>query len=673
MFPMRIRHSLVVALFAVCNVWAANATRHSLDLIPLPRTVEQSEGQFFRFDSKTTVYCPVPQLRGYLGDYLQTYSWRSPRSRVEVRINPSLGVPKEGYVLSVTPERVVVEGADYAGAFYGVQTLLQMFPAEVYKGDFRATCSIPCVKITDWPEYPYRGQHLDVARTFVPIEGVREYVDHLSRHKINRLHLHLTDDQGWRVEIKSHPELTTIGAWRGGDSPIWAVYGSFEEKYGGFYTQAELRDLVAYAAERGIAIIPEIDLPGHSLAVGKVYPEVLCPVERDNTAAAGYDRRNVWCVSREENYALLDDIFRELADVFPSEWVHIGGDEVNMRQWKECPHCSALYKQKGYTNYAQLEAYFLNRVVGIVGRYGKRPMVWNEAINGGNLTHDALVCGWEGIKPCHKATKEGFRTVIMPAQWFYFDMRQSAHEWGHNWAGVVDVEKCYSIDLAAQGFSDAQMAVVEGFEGAFWSEIHLAAAPHFENYVEYMTFPRVCAVAEVGWTPQGLRHWSDFSARLVAHGERMESMGISYRREPTSPSKGELITPKMTVTTSMPMSKAEALDKLSAYANDWGYTSKRTCKNGDWVLYEFADAIDDVEVELTTGYRHVVRGLFPTGVVEVSANGIDFRHVADLYNGSAIIRVDGPVKAIRLRSTATGNGDSFVFLQHPLIRREKNN
>ncbi|MBP3383625.1 MAG: beta-N-acetylhexosaminidase [Tidjanibacter sp.] len=670
---MKFRCLLVATLFAVCGVWVADASKPSLDVIPLPRSVEQTEGQFFRFDDNTTVYCSVPQLRRYLGDYLPTYSWRSLRSRVEVRINPSLGVPKEGYVLSVTPERVVVEGADYAGTFYGVQTLLQMFPAEVYEGGFRSPCSIPCVKITDWPEYPYRGQHLDVARTFVPIEGVKEFVDHLSRYKINRLHLHLTDDQGWRVEIKSHPELTSIGAWRGGDSPIWAVYGSFEEKYGGFYTQAELRDLVAYAAERAVTVIPEIDLPGHSLAVGKVYPEVLCPVERDNTAAAGYDRRNVWCVSREENYALLDDIFRELADVFPSEWVHIGGDEVNMRQWKECPHCSALYNQKGFTSYAQLEAHFLNRVVEIVGRYGKLPVVWNEAINGGNLTKDALVCGWDGIKPCHKATAEGYRTVIMTAQWFYFDMRQSAHEWGHNWAGIVTAEKCYSIDLIEQGFSEAQMAVVEGFEGAFWSEIHLAAKPHFENYVEYMTFPRVCAVAEVGWTPQDRREWSDFSVRLVAHGERMEAMGISYRREAPQPPQGRQITPKMTVTTSLPMSKSEALGKLSAYANDWGYTSKRTCKNGDWVLYEFADAIDDVEVELTTGYRHVVRGMFPTGVVEVSANGIDFRHIADLYNGSATIHITRPVKAIRLRSTATGNGDSFVFLQHPLIRREKNN
>lgn len=664
---------VVLTTLLLCSAFVAEATAvPSLDLVPLPRKVEQSEGEF-RFTSATTVYCPVPQLRAYLADYLPTFAWRSVRSRVEVRINPSLGLPKEGYRLSVQSDKVLVEGADYAGAFYGAQTLLQLFPPQVYEGDFRSPCALPCVEITDWPEYPYRGQHLDVARTFMSVEEVKEYISHLARHKINRLHFHLTDDQGWRVEIASHPELTSVGAWRGGDSPIWAIYGSLDKKYGGYYTQDELRELVAWAAQRAITIIPEVDLPGHSLAIGKVYPEVLCPVERDNSRAAGYDRRNVWCVAREENYALLDDIFRELADIFPSEWVHIGGDEVGMSQWKECPHCSALYEQKGYTNYAQLEAHFLNRVVEIVARYGKRPVVWNEAINGGNLTREALVCGWDGIKPCRKSTAEGYRTVIMPAQWFYFDMRQADHEMGHNWAGVVSTEKCYSFNLDEQGFSPEQKAMVEGFEGAFWSEIHLSARPHFDSYVEYMTFPRVCAVAEMGWTPQQMRKWSEFEARLKGHARRMDAMGIDHRSGPAPKPEGKVITPKMAMTTSMPMSKEEALGKLSAYANDWGYTTKRTCEKGDWVLWEFVQPIDDVSVELTTGYRHIPKGVFSAGVVEVSTNGKDFRHVADLHNGSATIRISRPTKAIRLRCTATGNGDSFVLLQYPVIRKADNN
>ena len=657
--------TIVASVQALC---VSAATTDGLNLLPQPRNVELCEGEFFRFDPTTTVHCNIPQLRRYLSDYLPTFSWSSPRSRVEVRLNPSLDVPKEGYRLSIRPERVVVEGVDYAGAFYGVQTLLQFFPATVYEGGFREACSLQCVEITDWPEYSHRGQHLDVARTFMPLEEIKEFIDHLARHKINRLHLHLTDDEGWRVEILSHPELTEVGAWRGGDSPIWAIYGSFDEKYGGYYTQAELRELVAWAADRCITIIPEVDLPGHSLAIGKVIPEVLCPVERDNSAAAGYDRRNVWCVAREENYALLDDIFRELADVFPSEWVHIGGDEVGMKQWADCPHCSALYQSEGYTDYSQLEAHFLNRVVEIVERYGKRPVVWNEAINGGNLTHDALVCGWKDMEACKKATSEGYRTVVMPGSWFYFDMRQSAKEMGHNWAGVVTPEKCYSVDLEALGFKESQKAFIEGFEGAFWSELHLVGRESFECYLEYMTFPRVCALAELCWTPQNLRQWGDFEPRMKAHGERMNAMGISYRHAAPPALQGRQITPKMTVSTSMPMSRSEALDKLSAYANDWGYRTKRTCEDGDWILYEFAQPLDNVRVEFTTGYRHVTRGLFPVGKVEVSTDGHTFRSVADLHNGSATIELSRPTKAIRLRSTATGNGESFVFLQYPIIR-----
>ena len=667
---MKIR-TLTLLLAVVVSVQTAHlsaATPDGLNLLPQPRSVQLSEGEYFHFDPTTTIHCDIAPLCRYLSHYLPTFSWHSPRSRVEVHLNPALDLPKEGYRLSVRPERVLVEGADYAGAFYGVQTLLQLFPASVFEGGFGDSCSLPCVEITDWPEWSHRGQHLDVARTFMPIEEVKEFVDHLARHKINRLHLHLTDDEGWRVEILSHPELTEVGAWRGGDSPLWAVYGRFDEKYGGYYTQAELRELVAWAADRCVTIIPEVDLPGHSQAIGKALPEVLCPVERDNSAAAGYDRRNVWCVAREANYALLDDIFRELATIFPSEWVHIGGDEVGMKQWTDCPHCSALYKAKGYTDYAQLESHFLNRVVEIVGRYGKRPMVWNEAIDGGNLTHDALVCGWKNMEACKKATSEGYRTVVMPGSWFYFDMRQSDHEMGHNWAGVVTTEKCYSVNLKALGFTESQRDMVEGFEGAFWSELHIVGREHFENYLEYMTFPRVCAVAELCWTPQSLRQWSDFEPRLKAHGNRMSAMGISYRHAAPPTPQGRLLTPKMAISTSLPMSREEALGKLSAYANDWGYRTKRTCKEGDWVIYEFAQPIDNVSVELTTGYRHITRGVFPVGKVEVSSDGRTFRPVADLHNGLATIEVTRPTKAIRLRCTATGNGDSYVFLQYPIIR-----
>ncbi len=666
---MRIKVFIVSLLVLLC-VGNLRAESGALGLVPMPRKVELTEGEFC-YHPTATLYTPDVTLRGYLANYFATGRTIDFNTAVMVGINPRLDLPAEGYVLEVRPEGVVVSGVDYAGAFNGVQTLLQLFPAEVYRGDFRAECRIPCLRITDWPEYSYRGMHFDVARSFTPFEEVLRYVDNLSRHKINTLHLHLVDDEGWRVEIKSHPELTEVGAWRGGDSPLHSIYGRWGERYGGYYTQQQLRQLVDYAAVRNITVVPEIDLPGHSLAIAKAHPEILCPIERNLAATAGYDTSNVWCVAREENYALLEDIFGELVDIFPSEYIHIGGDEVQMGSWRKCPHCSALYEREGFTDYHQVEAVFLNRVVEILARYGRKPAVWNEAIVGGNLTPNARVHGWEAGNKAARSAAQGYSTVVMSGPYFYFDMRQSADEVGHNWAGVVTARKCYSYRLSEQGFSAEAQARVEGFSGAFWTELlawHSEAMPH---YIDYQLYPRVCALAEVCWMPEERRVWADFEARLDHHKARLEAMGIRYRQgEPPKP-KGKVITPKMVCTTSLPMRKEGDLDRISAYVNDYGVRTSRTCREGDWILYEFEGGVPmGAVVELTTGYRHVTRGLFPSGVVEISTDGVVFTTACDLRNGRAVVTASEPLRAIRIRCTTTGNNDPYVYIQHPVIRIE---
>lgn len=666
---MKIKSRLIAffVLLVSSGTALASATTEGLDLLPKPRNVEVGGG-YFDFVPTTTVFCGDMQLAEIVGNYITTYRWRGVQSRIEVTINPALEIPAEGYSLVVAPHHIKVEGVDYAGAFYGFQTLLQLFPPDIYEGNFAAHCAIPCVKIVDWPEYPYRGMHLDVARTYSTIEELEEFISHLSHHKINHLHLHITDDEGWRVEITTHPKLTEIGAWRGGDSPIWPVYGSFEEKYGGYYTQEELKHLVSYAAKRGITIVPEIDLPGHSLALSKVYPEVLCPVHRDNEAAAGYDRQNVWCVAREANYELLDDILSEICDIFPSKYIHIGGDEVATSYWRDCPHCSALMQERGVEDYRQLQQIFMERVAGILAKYGRKSAMWNEAILGGTLPRDVRIHGWEGVKQCREAAEAGYPTVVMPGSSFYYDMRQSKYEDGHNWAGVVTTQNCYAANLDNFGFSDSAKRNVVGFSGAFWSELLLPHSPKYENYLEYQTFPRICALAELCWTPEKERVWEEFSQRLDSHKGRLGAMGVSYRKGAPAKPVGRQITPAMKVTTSLPMSKEKALARLSTYANDWGERAKRTCQEGDWILYQFDRHIGNVTVELTTGYRHITRGLFPTGVVELSSDGNHFHKEATLHNGSATIKITRPVRAIRLRSTATGNGDAYVYVQYPVIR-----
>ena len=660
----RPKHIFALVMCALVCVRAVATPTDWLGLLPLPVSVELLGGEY-RYNPRSKVVCDK-SVQPYVTEYLLGgYG----AVGVVVRQNPNLDLPAEGYVLEITEQGVVVEGVDRAGVLNGFHTLLQLFPAEVYEGDFGRECLLPCLRIVDYPAYRYRGQHLDVARTFSSVEQIEEFVSHLAHHKINTLHLHLTDDEGWRVEIKAHPQLTEVGAWRGDDSPIWSVYGAWGERYGGYYTQEELRHLVEYASLRGVTIIPEVDLPGHSLAIGKVYPEVLCPVEVDTSRSAGYSTQNVWCVALQENYQLLEDILGELCDIFPSEYIHIGGDEVDTSYWKRCPHCSELYHKEGMTHHSQLQEYFMNRLEEILTRNGKRAVMWNEAAESGRLSREVLICGWEGVEECREVAEAGYPTVVMPGEYCYLDMRQSKNEDGHNWAGVVTLEKCYSLNLNKMGYSERAQRSVVGFSGAFWSELYLTHRHKYDNYLEYQTFPRICALAEVGWTAQGRREWESFESRLQWHKERMTAMGISFRKgAPTTPQRRQL-TPAMSVTTSLPLSRNDALAKLSAYANDFGYRASRTCNEGDWVLYSFDKPLGNVEVELTTGYRHVPRGIFPFGVVEVSADGVTFREIATLDNGSATVRPPKDTRHIRLRATTSGNGDRYVYVQYPMIFR----
>lgn len=639
----------------------------SLALVPAPRCVELLEGEFL-FSSTVEVVADG-QVREYVHGYLPSSALRVGGS-VSIVMDEGLDLPDEGYELTITSEGVVVRGVDRNGMLNGFHTLLQLFPAEVYKGGFLGNCALPALRIVDWPEYSYRGMHFDIARTFSDKAQLEEFISHLAHHKINNLHLHLTDDEGWRVEILSHPELTEVGAWRGGDSPIWPIYGAWEERYGGYLTQSELREVVAYAEERGITIVPEIDLPGHSLAIGKVHPEILCPTQRNTNATSGYDKCNVWCVAREENYVLLEEILREICDIFPSEYIHIGGDEVDMSYWKACPHCAELMRKRGYSSTAQLQEHFMNRVSEILVKLGRKPAMWNEATDSGTLSRQVRIHGWEGLKECREVAEAGYPTVVMPGPYFYFDMRQSKDEDGHNWAGVVTLEKCYSVNLDALGYSAKAKSNVIGFSGAFWTELYLTHRDKYENYAEYQTFPRICALAEICWLPQSARSWKSFSTRLEPHKERLEAMGISYRRgEPAEP-KGRVVTPSMRCSTSLPFRKESALQELAGYSNDYGHRTSRTCREGDWVVYEFPGMLSDATVWLTTGYRHVARGLFPSGVVEVKYASGDWSQVARLQGGGATLTVTTPIKAIRLRCTKNGNGDSFVYIQHPIIRKE---
>ena len=718
--------AVAALLAALCGPMAAAAE----NIVPAPRDYEKRNGVFtILTTTKITHYPELRSLAKYLAEYLplsvREYNGEA-GGDIVLRLNKNLA--DEEYRLTVAPEGIVVEGGAYGGAFNGVETLLQLLPAKVYSGDMPLPAMVGCCVVADAPRFAYRGFMLDVSRTWMTAGEVKRFISVLAHHKINKLHLHLTDDEGWRVEILSHPELAEVGGFRGGDSPVAAIYGKWGERYGGYYTQQELRDIVGYAAQRNMEIIPEIDLPGHSRDMARVMPEVLCDYAPSLSLSNGYDTRNVLCAAKESNYALLKDILGEVASIFPSPYLHIGGDEVDFSQWMSCPDCKALMQAEGMAGGEELQSYFMGRVAAIIEGLGKVPCVWNEAVAGGRFTRASQVYGWESIAAARKAAADGYPTVVMPGHYFYFDMRQSRREDGHIWAAIFDARQCYSFDFAEQGFTADEMRNVRGVEASFFSELYLSHRDMEPDYLYYMTYPRICSLSEVGWC-DGSRSWDDFYGRLTAgHYSRLAAMGVGFRLFPpkvayadgvltastddrsrlyytvigedegteheytgpiatdkpqlyafrsrfggaVSPEAGvearfRMSQPKVAVTSSIPPSTKYPYTNAASYDGRIAYTG-RTCMAGDWILFTFEEPVRCRRMEIRTGYVQLPRNIFEEGYMEVSEDGETFRRVCDLENGIGV--VDNPrhaIKAVRVVSTKDGNGAAFVTLQSPWV------
>lgn len=678
--------------------------------------------------SESTMICcehSLAPLSDYLSDHLKLAEGSerlSSDDAIVLTTDPAL--PTEAFRLTVRERRIEITGGSYGGVFNGIQALFRLLPSEIYAKACSLPIELPCMEATDAPRFGYRGMMLDVARTWMNQDQVKRYIDLLSYHNINKLHLHLSDDEGWRIEIKSHPELTQIGGFRGGDSPIKAVYGKWDQKYGGFFTQDQMRELIAYAATRNIEIIPEIDLPGHSRNIASVHPAIRCNYPPDLVSTNGYDYRSAWCVAREENYALLGDILGEICDLFPSRYIHVGGDEVDVTQWEHCPDCRKLMEQRRMTKAIQLEDLFMERMAEILAAKGKLPAVWDEAANGA-LTREALAYGWQSVKSCLDATQKGYRTVVMPGEYFYFDMRQTPREDGHDWAAIFDAKKTYGFDPEKLGFTPEQMERVAGFAGTFFSEAYVSHEPEKPDYIDYMCFPRICALSRIAWNGNA-EGWDAYYKELKSdHYDRMAAMGIRFRLFPpkltwaggalwattddgsdiwyvvdgldaehryTRPLKVDsphryrfftryktarspyvadashyrTITPAWKLSTSMgqsekfPYKNAEAYKGLSR--------TRRACMVDDWLLYTFEEPVKCREMFLQTGNRQLPKTIVTTGFAEVSYDGKTFERAGDLQKGSITLQPERAVKAVRIVSGTTGNGTPYVTVQPPQVK-----
>lgn len=720
-------------LLSILSTFVVVATAQAqTDIVPKPVSQTPREGVFV-LTAKT-----VPAALYGHAELLDYYHMRAGELKeflpdsvggniISMIVLSETEMPAEGYELRIEPDRILIEAGDRNGAIYGIETLMQLINPDrhIAKGEV-AAIEIPCQTIVDHPRFPYRGMHLDIARTFSDKATVMRYIDNMARHKLNRLHWHLVDDEGWRIEIKSYPRLTEIGAWRGGGLPVKHVYGAWDKKYGGYFTQNDIREVVEYAAFRGVEIIPEIDLPGHSRAAAKAYPEILCGGPYD-TIPSKDDRRNVWCATREENFEMLDKILGEVAALFPSEYIHVGGDEVESAQWRSCPTCGPLVKK--YSP-AWLTGQFMNRLNGILAGHGKKHAVWNEAMNGGNLVKDAVVYGWENVEVCRKALQAGYRTVLMPSQYFYFDMRQREGEPGMYWAGTVTLEKTYSFEPVAVGITDAEMKNVVGVEGAFWAEVFLAHSPEF---LDYQTYPRICALSEVAWTPRENRNWTDFSNRMNrSHYRRLADWGIAFRLDPpverregdritlshpvadvliysttdgTEPGldafaghnvninmadevnrervfrfkarleraqsptvylkdyREPVIKPKYKLTSSLTPRKKFPFSYAQDNNSSTHMRTTTTNDPGDWFLWTFSVPVDASAITVKTGSNHMGRYVVPSGYVEVSYDGKTFEVIEPEFHVEAVIRPKSGLRAIRLTVTSENNGEDSVIIQ----------
>lgn len=507
-------------------------------VIPQPVKIEKESGEFI-LNTQTTI--KVDKENREIGLQLQKmlsvptgYSFKIKQNAdanfIRLVIDKQVIAP-EGYELVVKSNYILLKASTTKGLFYACQTLRQLLPPEIYKTtkSVNQTWKVSAVDIIDYPRFEWRGMLLDVSRNFFDTDFVKKYIDWLSIHKINIFHWHLTDDQGWRIEIKAYPKLTQQGAWRGEGEVLDPAYGSGRKRYGGFYTQKQIKEIVQYAAKRNINILPEIDVPGHSRALVASYPNVMC-TRCDTCSNDIFNKQNVWCAGKEDNFIMLDNIFTEIAALFPFKYIHIGGDEVNMNYWENCVDCKKLKETKGFEKTANIQNYFIKRLEKIISSKDKKMLGWEEILEGGNIDKETGLMSWISVEPGIKAAKNGNPVIMAPGPFCYFDMAQAKGERGHWWAGVVSLDKVYSFDpLLGKTLDDSVKNKILGVQGALWSE-YLDEPAH---YAEYQTFPRLCALAEVGWTPQENKNWDKFYNNITTdHFNRMVAMGINFRVPP---------------------------------------------------------------------------------------------------------------------------------------------
>ena len=506
-------------------------------IIPQPVQLEQTEGVYVLPEKVTISYdASLKAQAEYLQEVLSQSTGRvavmkEGKKKGDIVLLVDAQAHKaEGYALSVTPKSVKIVAADPSGAFYGIQSLLQLFPAEIYSQKWQRNTEwkAPCVEIVDAPERPWRGMMLDVARYFYDKEFVKKYIDMMAMYKMNKLQFHLIDDSGWRLEIKKYPRLTEVGAWAGPN----------EKRLGGFYTQDDIREMVAYAKVRGVELVPEIEFPAHILSAVVAYPWLSCTGVQHQLPTQHFISRDLLCVGKETSIQFLQDVLEETVELFPSSYINIGGDEAVYKRYETCPDCQALMKREGLSKVSELQGYLTNVVAQMMKKKNRTLIGWEEIIMRGKVNEPVVALIWHNVADSIHATNTGHKAILTPCTHMYLDFPEQkipGEVQAATWMPPVSLEKCYSMPVNDY----SENSTVLGVQGCYWSDqfIHGQALQEIaylnenrsENYAEYLTFPRLQAVSEVGWSKQNRRNFEDFRTRLSSHFARMDHKGCHYR------------------------------------------------------------------------------------------------------------------------------------------------
>lgn len=567
---------LIAALLALASCDSRAVKQgDSLRLIPKPNFTEAYADSLdiqsgFVLSTTTVSEETTQNLKNYLATTSFPVSDNGMKLKLQLAQNQDSTALDEGYELTVNKKGVVIAAATEAGLFYGLQTLLQLS---------ENAQKIPFVKITDSPRFAYRGLHLDVSRHFFSLDFVKKQIDMMARLKLNRFHWHLTDGPGWRLEIKKYPELTRIAAWR--THALWKDWWDSGRKYvpegtpgayGGYYTQDEARELVRYAAERYITVIPEIEMPGHSEEVLAVYPQLSC-TEKPYTSSE-------FCIGNDETFEFLENVLTEVIDIFPSEYIHVGGDEASKEHWKACPKCQARIQREGLKDEAELQSYLIRRIEQFLHSKGRKLIGWDEILEGG-LDKSAVVMAWRGEKIGIDAVRDGHKAIMTPGEFCYFDTYQAMPDkLPEAIGGFLPIEKVYSYNPVPDSLSVDEGGRVWGVQANLWAE-YIST----EDHMELMIYPRLLALAEVAWTQPENKSWDDFRKRVNQAIPLLQEKGyntFTLSKEPYVTLQNDTVN------------KAILADLTSElYPVEIRYTTDGSQPDGNALLYEQPVSVKD--------------------------------------------------------------------------------